>query len=110
MVITIFGLLIFVVCVLQIRFPDLASVLKELEPEVWRKLGSPSGYSFSDLGRTLALYSWVLSQKFLDSDKSEIVTEGHRAFTKARRVKFGLFSGLLIMFLGLVFALVRSFS
>ena len=110
MVVTIFGCLVFVVSVLQIRFPSLADALKKSEPEIWEKLGSPSGYSFSDLGNTLSLYSWVLSKKFLDSDKSKILEEGERAFAKAHRVKYGLIFGLAIMLSGLALALVQSFA
>ncbi|WP_231758790.1 hypothetical protein [Microbulbifer elongatus] len=110
MVVTIFGCLVFVVSVLQIRFPSLADALKKSEPEIWEKLGSPSGYSFSDLGNTLSLYSWILSRKFLDSDESEVLEEGEKALTKARRVKYGLILGLAIMLSGLTLALVQSFA
>lgn len=110
MIVTVFGCLIIVISVLNIRFPILASTLKNTEPELWKKLGSPSGYSFSDLGNTLSLYSWVLSKKFLDSDKSEILAEGKRALTRARRVKNGLVLGLVMIVSGLALVLVQSFA
>ncbi|WP_295802206.1 hypothetical protein [uncultured Microbulbifer sp.] len=110
MIVTIFGCLIFVVSILQIRFPNLAVLLKNEEPTTWRFLGAPSGFSFADLGNTLSLYSWVLSKKFLDSNNPEIVAEGKRAHIKARRVRYGLILGLIIMIAGLAMALVQSFA
>ena len=110
MVVTVFGCLIFVVSVLQIRFPNLAALLKNAEPATWKCLGAPSGFSFADLGNTISLYSWVLSEKFLESDNREIVEEGKRAYIKARRVQYGLISGLVAMVVGLAMALVQEFS
>ena len=110
MIITIFGCLIFLVSVLQIRFQNLAALLKNYEPATWKSLGAPSGFSFADLGNTIALYSWILSKKFLDSDNPEIIAEGERAHIKTRRIKYGLILGLAIMVTGLAVTLVRSFA
>ncbi|MFV8784461.1 hypothetical protein ACNKU7_18750 [Microbulbifer sp. SA54] len=110
MIVTILGCLIFAVSILQIRFPDLAVLLKSKDPATWEFLGAPSGFSFADLGNTLSLFSWVLSKKFLDSNNPDIVAEGQRAHIKARRVRYGLILGLVIMVAGLAMALVQSFA
>lgn len=109
MFVAILGCLIFAFSVLQIRFPGLAALLKNSEPETWEAIGSPSGLSFADLGNTLSLFSWILSEKFLDSENSEILVEGKRAFAKARRVKCGLISGVAIAVTGFAIALVQAF-
>ncbi|WGL17718.1 hypothetical protein PVT68_05335 [Microbulbifer bruguierae] len=109
MLVTILGCMIFFISVLQIRFPNLAGALKESEPVMWKTVGSPSGFSFSDLGNTLSLYSWVLSRKFLGSDSSRVLREGERAFIKARRIQYRLILGLAFSFVGLVMSLVQSF-
>ncbi|WP_226668843.1 hypothetical protein [Microbulbifer aggregans] len=109
MFIAILGFLILAGSVLQIRFPGLAGLLKESEPETWKKIGSPSGFSFSDLGNTLSLFSWILAEKFVDSENADVLEEGRRAFAKARRVKFGLILGVVTMVAGFAIALVRAF-
>lgn len=110
MILAILGCVIFVVSVFQIRFPVFAILLKKAEPETWKYLGAPLGGSFADLGNTIALYSWILSKKFLDSGNPEIVEEGKRALVKARRVQFGLVLGLAAMVTGFTVALVRAFA
>ena len=110
MEITILGCVIFAISVLQLRFPILAEALKESEPEIWKRLGSPSGISFSDLGNTLSLYSWILSKNFLNSESSHVQKVGKRALTKARRIQYGLILGLVLLFSGLAMALVQSFA
>lgn len=110
MVVTVFGCLVFVISVLQIRFPVLAGTLKKSEPEIWKKLGQPSGYSFSDLGNTLSLYGWVLSGDYSLSKCPNVLGEGERALRKARRIRHGMILGLVIMALGLVLTLVQSFA
>ncbi|MFI2812463.1 MULTISPECIES: hypothetical protein [Microbulbifer] len=108
--IAILGCLVLVVSVLQIRFPGLARTLKNSEPEIWEKLGSPSGYSFSDLGNTFSLYAWVLSKKFLDSEKSIIIEEGERALKKARLVRCGIIVGVALIVSGFALVLVQSIA
>ncbi|WP_346836598.1 hypothetical protein [Microbulbifer sp. SAOS-129_SWC] len=110
MIVTIFGCLIFVASVFQIRFPNLAVLLRNEESATWKSLGAPLGFSFTDLGNTLSLYSWVLSKKFLESENPEIVEEGKKAYIKAHRIKYGLILGLTTIIMGLAVDLVRSFS
>lgn len=110
MLVAVLGCLIFVVSVLQIRFPGLAVMLKNTEPEIWKSLGAPSGFSFTDLGNTISLYTWILSKRFLDSDNPELVEAAKRAHAKARRVQCGLILGLIMMVAGFAVALLRTFA
>ena len=110
MLVAVLGCLILVVSVLQIRFPGLAVMLKNTEPEIWKSLGAPSGFSFADLGNTISLYTWILSKRFLDSDNPELVEAGKRAHAKARQVQYGLILGLIMMVAGVAVALLRTFA
>ncbi|WP_226642428.1 hypothetical protein [Microbulbifer variabilis] len=108
MAIVILGCVILAICIFNLRFPQLAELLKSSAPETWRKLGSPSGYSFADLGNTISLYNWVLSRKFEDSENTAILITGERAFSKARRVKCGILTGIVLIITGFLFVLGQT--
>lgn len=110
MVALVLGCIFLALGVLQIRFPYLAEILKNSDPETWKRLGSPSGYSFADLGNTISLYSWILSKGFRDSASSDILEEGERSFVKARRAKYQMLAGLFLIVLGLLTVLTQTIA
>lgn len=110
MVALVLGCIFLALGVLQIRFPYLAETLKKSDPETWKRLGGPSGYSFSDLGNTISLYIWILSKGFSDSASSDILEEGKKAFAKARRAKYQMLAGLFLIVLGLLVVLTQAIA
>lgn len=110
MIVFLIGCFIFLIGVFNIRFATMANVLRQSDVSTWNSLGSPYGYSFSDLGKTISLYSWILSKKFVNSESEDIVAEGNRIFPKALLAKRVMLVGLFTMFLGLVITLANAIT
>lgn len=107
MVLIMIGFLTLILGILLVRFPDLSTALKNSEEQLWKRLGSPNGYAFSDLGATLGLFSWLLRKEFETLHNSEIQDICHTAYKRARLAKIAMLAGITLVFLGFVLSIVR---
>ncbi|WP_096087383.1 hypothetical protein [Agaribacterium haliotis] len=100
------GALLVAIAVLAMSFHELCDRLKDHDVYNWHMLGEPQGYSFVDLGKTCAVYSWILSRAYLSSDSELVKQEGERALGRALFVRTSLLSGAILLNVGFVLALM----
>jgi|SRR5690606_6076991 len=105
MVILSLGMLLIVVGALSISFSDLCQSLKLNDEGQWKTLGAPIGTSFTDLGKTIGVYSWVLGFGYEQSQNAEIVNLGKAALKKALFAKYTMMWGCIFVVLGFFLAL-----
>ena len=100
MITLILGMALILIGAVSISFPDLCRSLKVNDERQWKALGSPSGLSFTDLGKTIGVYSWVLNFGYEASHNTEITNLGKLALKKALFAKYTLLWGCLFLVLG----------
>lgn len=106
MTVLVFGMLLILVGALSISFPDLCRSLRSKDERQWKVLNSPSGLSFTDLGKTIGVYNWVLDFGYEKSGNAEITSLGKQALKKALFAKYTLLWGCLFLTFGFFIALV----
>lgn len=106
MLVLVIGSFLIITGVLSIRFPDLSKALYRYDMAQWERLGSPDGYAFSDLGKTISLYSWVLSSGYQASHCDEIQTLGAKAHKRAMISKYLMQAGVALIVVGFAAALM----
>lgn len=105
MLVLVLGSFLIIAGVLSIRFPDLSKALFQYDMAQWERLGSPDGYSFSDLGKTIGLYSWVLSYGYQNSQSEEVQILGTQARKRAKFAKYIMQTGVALIVIGFVASL-----
>jgi hypothetical protein len=105
MIILILGMLLIVVGAVSISFSDLCRSLKLNDESQWKILGAPVGISFTDLGKTIGVYSWVLGFGYEHSHNAEIVNLGKAALKRALFAKYTMMWGCIFLVLGFFLAL-----
>jgi hypothetical protein len=102
------GAVLIVVGAISISFPQLCRSLKDNDEHQWKALGSPMGLSFTDLGKTIGVYNWILDFGFEKSANVEINNLGKQALKKALFAKYTLLWGCLLLALGFFAALLAG--
>jgi hypothetical protein len=105
MIILSLGMLLIIVGALSISFSDLCQSLKLNDEAQWKTLGTPIGISFTDLGKTIGVYSWVLGFGYEQSQNAEVVNLGKAALKKALFAKYTMMWGCIFLVLGFFLAL-----
>ncbi len=100
MILFVVGFVLILGSALAIRFPDLASVLKEHDRPQWEKLGQPSGYGFADLGRSIGLLFWLLDAEYTNQPSTAVVEIVKKSQRRAVWVKYCFLLGAVAMLLG----------
>lgn len=100
MIILLLGSCLLILGVLSIRFPDISKALSNYDSVQWHRLGSPAGYSFSDLGNTLSLYSWLLNEGYNTCESQEVKSLCIEAHKKAVMAKYLMQVGVLLLVVG----------
>lgn len=105
MIILSLGLLLIIVGAISISFSDLCRSLKLNDEGQWKTLGTPMGLSFTDLGKTIGVYNWVLGFGYEQSQNAEIVNLGKVALKRALFAKHTMLWGCIFVVLGFFVAL-----
>ena len=108
MSILLLGAVVFLAGVIRIRYPELCRALKNEDPQAWETLGSPSGYSMTDMGKSIGVFSWVLAQSYEASSSREVREVGARAYKRARLSRSLMLWGVAGMVGGALLTLVHS--
>lgn len=108
MEVLVLGFICVLVGVAAIRYVDLSTALKEDEAFAWSILGGPAGYSFSDFGVTLGLFSWLLNQGYDHTDSDRVREEARKAVKRARFSKYALLTGVTLISVGFPLALLNA--
>ncbi|WNO11172.1 hypothetical protein [Teredinibacter sp. KSP-S5-2] len=105
MIVLVIGSVLIVVGAVSISFVSLAKTLEEHDKVQWLKLGSPRGTSFVDLGKTIGIFSWVLSRGFEASPSKKVQEQGKSDLTRALFAKYSMLVGVLCVFVGFALGL-----
>ncbi len=105
MAVLLLGLVLLCVGAVSINYVSLCRSLEREDRIQWRTLGEPRGYGFSDMGKSIGVYSWLLEDGHKQCGSIRIQTLGERACQRARFTKYMLLSGVSLMVLGFGMAL-----
>lgn len=108
MILLAIGAVLIVIGALSISFSRFCLFLKQEDPENWRQLGSPNGYSFADMGLSAGTFSWILAQGYKHSRSEKVKKEGQRAYRKALFAKYALVAGSAFTCVGFGLALASA--
>jgi hypothetical protein len=105
MIILSLGMLLIIVGAVSISFSDLCRALRLNDETQWNRLGAPIGMSFTDLGKTIGVYTWVLGFGYERSQNAEINNLGKAALKRALFAKHTMVWGCVFVALGFFLAL-----
>lgn len=110
MAILLLGAVVFLAGVMRINYPELCRALKAEDPQAWLTLGSPSGYSMTDMGKSIGVFSWVLARSYEASPSGEVRELGARAYRRAKLSRSLMLWGVAGIVGGALITLVGSIT